>query len=195
MKIDRPDQSSKSVEIVRSALREVLQVSGNDKNVSCWMACPCPERKDSCGHDCPGISTALSSDPQQYPLEIQIAPLVYELSKMRVYQPCWSCEGHETGTGDLWKLPQIWFYAGSDIQARLMADALRTLLGARALATEWEVAITRSAADDPETTYCLKPATQEPVKLDQLQRDLTILTKQLPEAIRQQARNMLAAVN
>lgn len=114
---------------------------------------------------------------------------------MRVFQPCWSCEGHETGTGALWKLPQIWFYVGAEIQARLMADALRTLLGNRAIASEWEVAITRSASDDPETTYCLKPVAGETVKLDQLQRDLSILTEQLPETIRQQARTMLAAMN
>ena len=163
--------------------------------MTCWTACPCPERKTSCSRDCPGISTSLSSDPDHYPLEANVAPLVYELSRLQVFQPCWSCEGHETGAGELWKLPQVWFYAAAEIQARLLSDALRHLAGHHRLTAEWEVSITRSAPDDPETTYCMKPIPTDGQTLAQLQQDITALSRELPDIIRNEARKMLSVVS
>ncbi len=49
----------------------------------------------------------LSSDPESHPLESRIAPLVYELKRLEVFDPCWSCAGHNGTDGALWKIPRV----------------------------------------------------------------------------------------
>ena len=43
----------------------------------------------------------LSSDPERYPIEPGIVPLVFALRGLRVFEPCWSCEGHDATACDL----------------------------------------------------------------------------------------------
>ena len=195
MKIDRHKQAGLPKEQLSASLKALLDVPKDCKNLTCWTACPCPEQKPACSMNCPGVKTALSSDPEHYPLEGKIAPLVYELSRLQVFQPCWSCEGHESSTGNLWKLPQVWFYAQAEIQVRLLSDCLRTLAGHHRIHTEWEISITRSAPDDPETTFCLKPVPSDGQTLSELQHDITILARDIPDIIRNEARKMLSVVN
>jgi len=38
--------------------------------------------------------------------------------------PCWSCEGHLDGHGQIGKLPTVWFYSQSHMLPRLISDHL-----------------------------------------------------------------------
>lgn len=156
------------------------------RSAPCQAACQVDPQ--DCSRHCDGIPTAMSSQPNEYPIEEQIAPLVYELARLQVFQPCWSCEGHLNSQGQLWKLPQIWFYTESSIHVRILADSLRTMAANRVTATEWEISLTRSALDDPETTYCLKPIINEGITLAMLRSDIDILSDQLEAKVIQCAR-------
>ena len=176
MKIDRHRQSNKSPETIRQALDQLLVPKGS-RTAPCQAACQVDPQ--DCSRHCSGIPTAMSSQPNEYPIEEKIAALVYELGRIGVFQPCWSCEGHLDSNGVLWKLPQIWFYADADLHVRLLADCLRMMAANRITAAEWEIALTRSALDDPETTYCLKPVIQKDTTLPLLQSDIVKLSEQL----------------
>jgi hypothetical protein len=92
-------------------------------------------------------------------------------------QPCWSCEGHER-FGELWKLPQVWFYADRQVHVRVVTDAITALNQKGALQTSWEVVVTYSDPDNPETTYALRPASAEtPLSLQTLQMDIGTLAE------------------
>ena len=99
----------------------------------CVDACPDYDLRAGCRRDCAKAPARLSSDPDRFPVEEKIAPLVFELKKLGVFFPCWSCEGHNDPSGKLWKLPRVWFYADSVVHLRLLSDAindqLRTVLG------------------------------------------------------------------
>lgn len=100
---------------------------------------------------------ALSVDPDRYPIEPRILPLVFELKRLRIFDPCWSCEGHLGTDGSLWKLPSVWFYCSGMVYLRLLADGLNHLKRVGILHAPWEVAVTYSDADNPDTTFSLQP--------------------------------------
>lgn len=121
---------------------------GDCGSTSCQCICsPC----------CPDAAKHLSSDPDKYPLERGITPLVFEMKRLGIFQPCWSCEGHVSADGALWKLPRVWFYCDSIVQVRLLADTLDKLAATAKLAVPWQVVINFSDPDNPETTFSLEP--------------------------------------
>jgi hypothetical protein len=100
---------------------------------------------------------ALSTDPECYPIEPGILPLVFEMKKSRIFDPCWSCEGHLAADGSLRKSPRLWFYCKSMIYLRLLVDGLNNLRQTAKLNFQWEVVVTFSDPDNPETTFSLQP--------------------------------------
>jgi len=62
-----------------------------------------------------------------FPIESGIAPLVFELKRLGVFEPCWSCEGHNDPGGNLWKIPRVWFYCDSVVQ--VLGKTLRETIG------------------------------------------------------------------
>jgi|TARA_R110002096_G_scaffold35765_1_gene100510 hypothetical protein len=67
----------------------------------------------------------LSSEPDKFPIEAGIVPLVYVLADTGVIQTIWSCEGHLQPSGaELWKTPQVWFCADDAVAAQLLSVAL-----------------------------------------------------------------------
>ncbi|MDH5409475.1 MAG: hypothetical protein OEZ33_10930 [Gammaproteobacteria bacterium] len=149
-----------------------------------------------CDSKCVNAPGALSSEPEAHPIELKVVPIVFELSALRLLQPCWSCEGHVNGQGELWKLPQISFYTASEIYPKLLAGYLTRLRNQSILNYPWQVVM----VDYGQTwgpTYQLEPALNHiegETKLDLLQMDLQTIANDLAEKLKQEARLMLVEV-
>ena len=127
----------------------------------------------------PQTPRRLSSEGEQSPVEPLVAPLVFELKKLGVFYPCWSCEGHADQNGKVRNIPRIWFYAHSVVHIRGLADAINRLFNAGRLSTRWQIVLTHSDADNPDTTFSLEPEPAPAVALDTLQADLRAMSDEL----------------
>lgn len=102
----------------------------------------------------PSAPLRLSSNTAS-PLEPLISPLTFELKRLGVFHPCWSCEGHNDGAGRR-KLPRVWFYADSVVHIRALGEALDRLFMEKRVWARWRVVLTYSDADNPDTTFSLE---------------------------------------
>jgi hypothetical protein len=121
----------------------------------------------------------LPSEGERSPVEPLVAPLVFELKKLGVFHPCWSCEGHPDRDGGLWKIPCIWFCADSAVHIRGLAEAVGRLFNARRLSSPWQIVLTYSDAHNPDTTFSLQPDPGPETSLSSLQGDLRVLADEL----------------
>ena len=148
--------SASSVE----ALERVLSVGITLRRPcqSCKRSCQCGSSSCfcQCSVDCPEAPRALSSEPDRYPIEQGVVPLVFELSRMREVTPCWSCEGHLDNQGSLWKLPQVWFYSSSPVYVELISHYAWELHSSKQLSYPWHV-IVLAYGQPGTTTYSLQP--------------------------------------
>jgi hypothetical protein len=135
----------------------------------------------------------MSSDPERFPIEPKIAPLVFALYATRVCRPCWSCEGHLDAVGKLLRLPTVWFYAETPTFARMIHVAVGALRFEKRIDSHWRVGITVAEHDNPYTTYTLEPAMTEatPAPLDALQRDVSAIADGLLAKVREQSHRAL----
>jgi hypothetical protein len=122
----------------------------------CSRRCADYDPSIGCYRFCPSAPRRLSSDANS-PVEALIAPLVFELKRLGVFHPCWSCEGHNDEAGNLLKVPRVWFYADSVVHLRALANSIERLFCARRLSTRWIVVLTHSDPDNPDTTFSLEP--------------------------------------
>ncbi len=132
-----------------------------------------------CHRYCPAAPRRLSSEGERSPVEPLVAPLVFELKKLGVFHPCWSCEGHVDQAGKMRNVPRVWFYADSVVHVRGLAEAVTRLLNARRLSARWQVVLTHSDADNPDTTFSLEPELAADNSLDLLQADLRVMADEL----------------
>lgn len=199
MKIkERPRNSDRRAE-VRAALSRVLDPEpprGRACGASCKIVCSSCARTDCpcmCSPSCPMMPLALTSDPG-YPIESLIAPLVFELHRSGVFKPCWSCEGHVSPDGQLWKIPRVWFYADSMVHVRVLAEALASLAAGGATHVPWRVLLTHTDYANPDTTFSLEPdlSGKAEVGLDGLQRDAGTIAEQLKTVVMSESRRILS---
>lgn len=164
MRIGREESSRIRLQSLRKHISDAacnMGVEGRICDAKCVSACPdcgstaCQCR---CSADCPVAPLLLSSDPENYPIEPAIMPLVFEMKRLGVFRPCWSCEGHQSPDGSVWKIPRVWFYSDSEVHLRLLSDGLKDLRIAKRLNCPWQVAVTFSDPENPETTFSLEPA-------------------------------------
>jgi hypothetical protein len=148
----------------------------------CCAHCPDHTPSIRCHRYCPAAPRRLSSEGERSPVEPHIAPLVFELKKLGVFYPCWSCEGHCDETGRLWKIPRVWFYADSVVHLRALANAVNRLSNAGRLSTSWRIVLTHSDEDNPDTTFSLEPEPSADSSLDALQSDLRVMADELAGA-------------
>lgn len=153
----------------------------------CMPACPCAGARN-CSPYCAEATRALSSHPDTDPLEPGIAPLIFQLKKLRVFQPYWSCEGHADADGKSWKVPRVWFYSDDVVHARILSDCLSDLRGRGVLACRWQVALTYCEPENCGAAFALEPAPDEPAPLAELQADARRIADALPAAIEDQIR-------
>ncbi len=194
MKIERRNDGHRRVAQIREELGEILH-GGMDGVPVCSPDCP-KAGLEYCSRHCPDIPRVLSSDPENHPLESRIAPLVYELKRLEVFDPCWSCEGHNGAEGALWKIPRVWFYCRSVVHLRVLADALKELHLDQRLSVAWRVVLTFSDGDNADTTFSLEPGSLAPgpaaprPPLAALQRDVDTIAGHLRDVVFDEARKL-----
>ncbi len=165
------------------------RVCGQSCTIICHQ-CGSTSCQCSCSPYCPDAPEQLSCDPHKHPIERGIVPLVFEMKRLGLFYPCWSCEGHISKDGSLWKLPRVWFYCDSIVFVRLLADLIDSLKANAKLSVPWQVVVNFSDPDNPDTTFSLEPVPQigDRSKLTSLQRDGDQIAKSLRFQISQQAR-------
>lgn len=182
MKIARHGNGGTDTEDLRADLWEILHSDQREGPV-CGSGCARPGAPD-CSRACPDIPRALSSDPDKHPLETRIAPLVFELKRLGVFEPCWSCEGHNKPDGALWKIPRVWFYCRSVVCVRVLADGIKELHLKGKLSVPWQIVITYSDDDNADTTFSLEPRLQaDSASLIALQNDIDAIAQHLRELV------------
>ncbi len=194
MRIERRKNDRGSAKPIREELREFLHRDRADTSI---CAADCPNASPGrCSRHCPDIPGMISSDPESYPIETRVAPLVYELKRLEVFQPCWSCEGHNGTDGTLWKNPSVWFYCSSVVQLRVLANSIKDLHLKDRLSTPWRVALTFSDDDNPDTTFSLEPCLEDPgPSLALLQRDIDTIAEHLPDSFVKEAGKLSATTS
>jgi len=159
-----------------------------------WLTCPLDRPRD-CSRHCPNIPQALSSDPENYPIENGIAPLVFEVNRLGVFDTCWSCEGHNGPDGKLWKTPKVWFRAESQVHLGLLGQCLHDLRLTGAIKAVWQVTLVSVDDQDVETLFCMEPRIEErATELSALQADAQAIAARLPDLMVKQARNANACL-
>jgi hypothetical protein len=135
----------------------------------------------------------MSSDPDRFPIEPDIVPLVYAFHSLLVCRPCWSCEGHLGPDGALGRVPSVWFYAGSVVYPRLIDEHVGDLGLRRDVENDWRVSVTVADVTNPYTTFSLEPSASsgDDGDLDALRRDARTIADGLVDGIRGKAREVL----
>jgi len=138
-----------------------------------------------CSPECENLPKALSSDPERYPLEHGVVALSYELNLLEGLQPCWSCEGHLDNKGNLYKIPQVWFYASTSTYARLIIHHLWQLTYQHKLNYMWQISVV-DFGNSLSTTYAIRPEFEcgTEARLGSLQQDLKTIAKDLAQHIK-----------
>ena len=145
----------------------------------CCACCPDYRPSVGCHRDCAAAPRRLSSEGERSPVEPRVAPLVFELKRLGVFYPCWSCEGHTDLAGQIRKIPRIWFYSDSVVHTRALAEAIDRLYAARRLSVRWHLVLTYSDAGNPDTTFSLEPEPAAEQPLSGLQGDLRVMADEL----------------
>jgi len=174
MHIIKPNEQYLDVAKLRSDLELFInQLKPSD-------APPCPGCEEHvpvmCSAKCPDAPRALSIEPERYPVESKVVPLVYELMSTRVLMTCWSCEGHMGADDKLWKLPMVSFYSASPVYPKLLLKHIEILTYKKALKYRWQIVLS-DFSQTPGVTYSIQPDLSfvEDVHLGQLQHDITII--------------------
>lgn len=179
MRINQRNVSANQQNVLRQEIARARQ-SGPLPEPICTPDCPDYNSGTGCDRRCEYAPARLSSEPETYPLESKITPLVFELKKLGIFHPCWSCEGHNDHSGNLWKYPSVWFYSDSVVHVRALANAIEALNISVKLSARWNITLTFSDPDNPDTTFSLEPNLFEREgSLAGLQSDITALAENL----------------
>ncbi len=148
---------------------------------------------EQCNLHCPNAPKQMSSDPERYPIEPAIAPLVYAFYTLKLLTPCWSCEGHNDNQGNLLKTPKLWFYAADDFYARLVAQYVSSLKARRLLNHDWMITLLPFSQSAFTTTYCLEPAgvNTDMTTLHTLQQDVLTIAEHLRSELHELANHYI----
>lgn len=172
--------------------RPTGRICGAHCDAKC-RACGARTCQCSCSPFCPDAPSALSSDAM-YPIERAIAPLVFEMKRLGLFEPCWSCEGHVGPAGEMQKPPTIWFYVSSLTHVRLLASGIAKLGGAGRLSTPWRISVVYSDLDNPRPTFALEPIASEGADLGRLQRDAYEIATSLAAIMSSEAKELGGAL-
>lgn len=193
MLIQKPIELEVDADATLNELRYLLTEAMKEAPVCCS---DCELYKDKpCEKNCTDAAEMLTSE-KGYPLESKITPLVFELKRLGVYEPCWSCEGHLGLDGELWKLPMVWFYANSMIYVRVLSQAIKELFYQKEIANEWVVIVTHANSDSPAICFSLQPDKgYEKPDLDSLQNDISTIAERLVDVVKIETRRLISTIN
>jgi hypothetical protein len=174
MHINNPSHSLKNKEICKKNCIKLKESLGCRPCSNCSLICKsCKSVKCLClcSPTCRYAAKALSSDPDNYPIESEILPLVYALSETPVFETCWSCEGHETQNKKLIRAPQVWFYAEHSDVPILLCKAVDNMYINKKIINNWDISFISNQGSG-FYCYAIKPGFcyKKPVLLE-LQND------------------------
>lgn len=178
MRLELRNDGTDRKNLIAAEVRRAHELGPASEPVCC-VCCPDYRPSAGCHRDCPAAARRLSSEGEDSPLEPLVAPLVFELKKLGVFHPCWSCEGHNDPAGNVWKIPRVWFYSDSVVHVRALAEAIDRLHAARRLSARWQLVLTYSDAGNPDTTFSLEPEPAADKPLRSLQGDLRVMAEEL----------------
>lgn len=195
MHIDQPQQELVDAQNTRNNLETFIK-----QPVPSELP-PCPGCKNHiktrCTYDCPDAAHALSSQPDDFPIERNTVPLVFGLMSTRVTQTCWSCEGHMDTNNKLIKLPTVSFYTSSPVYSQLLHRHLKKLEMDKKLTYPWLVILTDYAQTWAQT-YSVVPDLnfiQDDVRLGALQQDLKVIGDDLQVKLKILAADMIVEID
>ena len=195
MEIAAPDIDTPSIWVRLGEIAIFLAHTSCDDSrpcMSCGLRCKKCGQTDctcNCSPDCPEASALLSSDPEVFPIEPNIVPLVFALARLKVCPPCWSCEGHLDRDGNIHRRPGVWFYANSIVYPQLIGEAIQALTISGRLQAPWQVALV-SLGRGTNTSFSIEPILEGKnyLTLSHLWEDVKVISKALsPDLIRVQA--------
>lgn len=188
MRLKRPVADPRRSSARIAALTDVkthLEQTGVRPCDGCERSCACQQalgqRACGCGPGCADAAERLSSEPDRYPIEEKILPLVYGLARLGHVTPCWSCEGHSAHDNGPTRSPQVWFHVNDVGVATLIGEFLQRCWIHKVTRNPWQLRIL-ALGDVFETVFSIEPdaqATQAP--LPELQADAAILGERVCE--------------
>lgn len=190
MEISKPNEGYIDTDKIKADLNVFLAAPLPSESPPC-PSCEQHIRSD-CNSKCANASSSLSIDPDKYPIETNITPLVFEITATCVMQTCWSCEGHLDENNNLWKLPNVSFYAKSSIYPQLLVKHIKNLNLNKQLKYPWQV-ILADYAQTLGTTYTIQPdlCREEEIHLGLLQHDIKTIADDMLEKLKVIARQCL----
>ncbi len=200
MNINEGTFNLKYIEQTKTDLQTLIdQPSDKQKRPCPGCKIPCPHSHsitstEMCSPGCPNAPLEMSSDPENFPIESHIVPLVYSLNTMRTMTPCWSCEGHQNAGGYLYKIPRVWFYSTSNFYPKLLAEFTNQLHGMHRLKNPWHVVVLPYSQSTFSTAYSLEPYFEDiesKNRLALLWQDIDILSEGMRKGLFDLARMYL----
>lgn len=199
MRIAVPSAGTK---ILQASVREALGSLAAKSNVrpckGCAKTCQiCGSTtcRCQCSARCPDAAQMLSSEPDKYPIEAGIVPLVYVLADTGIIQTIWSCEGHLQPSGaELWKTPQVWFSAEDGVAAQLLSIALFDLRESLHC-SDWVLRLV-PVERGLTSVYSIEPRLKKDEDgartLELLREDVQTIADRLPTSLRALAASLLS---
>lgn len=160
---------------------------------------PCGRHKSpvcqcECTPDCAHAPRNLSSEPEQFPIEAGIVPLVLALARLDGLDPFWSCQGHCGSHAHLNRLPCVSFQASSVMLPQMIARYLSDLEIAGRLSCSWQVRVV-SWGDSVGGAHSIEPrhGLDDLSDLGLLRRDIAAIAADLTPGVKKAAVGFAAA--
>lgn len=201
MKINQPEIE---VGVFNGVVNELesLRIVASDESIKhcigCRRLCSCsnsPSCSCDCSMSCSNISTAMSSEPERYPIEEKVSKLTYAVNSLQHCQTCWSCEGHIGSDGEIEKWPSVWFYSSSSQIPKLLASHINSLYFNKKISSNWGIYIA-AHSESIDTTYILGPNLDigMAAELSLLQQDIEVIANTLHDGVKADAVRELAKI-
>lgn len=154
----------------------------------CTRPCPCSASITctcACEPSCEHAPVEMSSEADRYPIEPNIATMVFGFNTLRICPPYWSCEGHSFANGEIKRVPQVWFYSRSLIYPKLVSEFVLKLRSQALLSNPWHVVVTH-ADDVLETGFSIEPQTRsiENPDLASMQKDASVIASNFQKGLK-----------
>lgn len=202
MKEYKPEQSLTDLEYGKGILKSVINQPGPKQKrpcPTCDSPCPCSGSRIcacNCSYECPSLPRQLSLDPDRYPIEKEIIPLVFAINSLHACPSYWSCEGHENANGQLIKPPRVNFYSSSTILPSLIVECLVVLSFKKVIRFRWKVT-SAGMTENLQAQYIIEPDVNIGEKniLSTLQADVRCIADNLFAGVKDKAFSKLRALN
>lgn len=162
---------------------------------SCDRDCKCSSSKTCtcmCQVKCEFAPQAMSSAPDAHPIEHKIVPLVFCINCLRVLQPYWSCEGHNSQNGKLFRAPQVWFYSESIIYPKMVGEYIDKLYHKKKIKNHWHICLAHTGGL-LDTGYSIEPNIRviSQLQLKTMQEDIDIISDNMFYGLKDLAKEYL----